>query len=182
MEIKHLKSMDKEGRVIYTSTFSKILSPGLRLGWIAANEMLSEKLVLAKQHIDVCTSALIQHIAYEAIKGGIIKRNLPNTKKLYKQKRDRMLNAMEQNFPEVCNWTKPVGGLFIFAWVPEKIDTGEMIKECVQKEKVAYLPGKPFYVDGKGTNTMRLNFTYPSMEMIDEGIQRIGKVIKQKIM
>lgn len=181
LEIEHLKSLDKEGRVIYMSTFSKILSPGLRLGWINAEEEFIEKFELAKQSMDLCTSPLVQYIAYGAIKEGVIQRNLPKSKALYKQKRDRMLDALSQFFPTGCRWTKPIGGLFIFAWVPEKIDTKEMLQDCIQKYGVAYVPGRSFFVDGSGKNTMRLNFTYPNMEMLDEGIKRISRAIKERL-
>jgi len=181
VEIRHLKSLDEEGRVIYMSTFSKILSPGLRLGWIAADEAFIEKLVMAKQSMDLCTSPLVQHIAYGALKRGVVRRNLPRSRALYRRKRDRMLEALERHMPEGCRWTRPIGGLFIFAWVPEKIDTGEMAMDCVRRHKVAYVPGRSFYVDGSGGNTMRLNFTYPSMEEIDEGVKRLGKAIEERL-
>ena len=181
IEIKHLKSLDTEGRVIYLSTFSKILSPGIRLGWIAAEESFIEKFVLAKQSMDLCTSPLLQYIAYGALKRKVIQNNLPKSRELYRQKRDIMLKALERYFPEGCRWTKPIGGLFIFAWVPENIDTKEMIQDCVQNHGVAYVPGRSFFVDGSGRNTMRLNFTYPSIDLIEEGIERLGNVIKQRI-
>jgi 2-aminoadipate transaminase len=181
IDIKHLKSMDSEGRVIYLSTFSKILSPGMRLGWIAAEESLIEKFVLVKQSMDLCTSRILQYIASEAIKRKIIHENLPKSCELYKNKRDRMLKALETYFPEGCQWTKPIGGLFIFAWLPEKIDAKEMIEDSVKNYGVAYVPGQSFFVDGSGRNSMRLNFTYSSMELIDEGIMRLGKVIRQRV-
>lgn len=180
MEIRHLKSMDSEGRVIYISTFSKILSPGLRLGWIAADESFVERFVLAKQSMDLCTSPLLQYIASEALNRNIIQENLPRSCELYRKKRDRMLAALDKHFPEDCRWTKPIGGLFIFAWAPESVDTKEMIMDSVNKYGVAYVPGQSFFVDGSGRNTMRLNFTFAKMEMIDEGIERLGKVIRQR--
>ncbi|KON30631.1 aminotransferase [miscellaneous Crenarchaeota group-15 archaeon DG-45] len=181
VEIRHLKSLDGEGRVIYMSTFSKILSPGLRLGWIAADEGFIEKLVMAKQSMDLCTSPLVQYIAYGALRDGVIRRKLPESRELYRRKRDRMLAALERHMPEGCRWTRPIGGLFIFAWAPEGVDTGEMIMDSVRKHGVAYVPGRGFYVDGSGANTMRLNFTYPSMEQIDEGIERLGEAIEERL-
>jgi 2-aminoadipate transaminase len=181
IQVKHLKSLDKEGRVIYMSTFSKILSPGLRLGWITADKDFINKFVLAKQSMDLCTSPLIQHIAYRAIKDGVVQKNLPKSKELYRRKRDKMLEAINNYFPEGCRWTKPIGGLFIFAWMPKEIDTKEMIQNCIQKYGVVYVPGQSFFVDGSGRNTMRLNFTYPSIDEIEQGIKKLGKVIKQRL-
>ncbi|MCW3992404.1 MAG: aminotransferase, partial [Candidatus Bathyarchaeota archaeon] len=140
-----------------------------------------EKLVMAKQSMDLCTSPLVQHIAYGALKEGVVRRNLPRSRELYRRKRDRMLEAMERYLPEGCRWTRPIGGLFIFAWAPEGVDTGEMIMDSVRKYGVAYVPGRGFHVDGSGGNTMRLNFTYPSMEEIDEGVKRLGKAIEERL-
>lgn len=176
-----LKSMDTEGRVIHLSTFSKILSPGLRLGWIVADDRLIEKFLLAKQGMDLCTSPLLQYIAYAALKRKVIQENLTKIRALYKTKRDKMLEALETHFPEGCKWTKPIGGLFIFAWVPERVNTKELIQDCVKKYKIAYVPGQSFFVDGSGTNTMRLNFSYPTMDEIEEGIKRLGQAIKERL-
>jgi 2-aminoadipate transaminase len=167
--------------VIHLSTFSKILSPGLRLGWIVADDRLIEKFVLTKQGMDLCTSPLLQYIAYGALKRKVIQENLPKIGALYKTKRDKMLEALETYFPDGCRWTRPVGGLFIFAWVPERVNTNELIQDCIKKYKVAYVPGQSFFVDGSGTNTMRLNFSYPTMDEIEEGIKRLGQAIKERL-
>ena len=181
IEVTPLKSMDTEGRVIYLSTFSKILSPGLRLGWIVADDRIIEKFVLAKQGMDLCTSPLVQYIAYGALKRKVIQENLPKICALYKTKRDSMLEALETYFPEGCRWTKPIGGLFIFVWLPERVNTKELIQDCIKKYKVAYVPGQSFFVDGSGKNTMRLNFSYPAMDEIEEGIKRLGQAIKERL-
>lgn len=181
IEVAPLKSMDAEGRVVHLSTFSKILSPGLRLGWIVADDKLIEKFVLAKQVMDLCTSPLLQYIAYGALKRRVIQENLTKIRALYKTKRDKMLEALETYFPDGCKWTRPIGGLFIFVWVPERVNTKELIKDCSKKYKVVYVPGQSFFVDGSGTNTMRLNFSYPTMEEIEEGIKRLGQAIKERL-
>ncbi len=181
IEVAPLKSMDAEGRVVHLSTFSKILSPGLRLGWIVADDKLIEKFVLAKQVMDLCTSPLLQYIAYGALKRKVIQENLTKIRALYKTKRDKMLEALETYFPDGCKWTRPIGGLFIFVWVPERVNTKELIKDCSKKYKVVYVPGQSFFVDGSGTNTMRLNFSYPTMEEIEEGIKRLGQAIKERL-
>jgi 2-aminoadipate transaminase len=100
---------------------------------------------------------------------------------LYKKKRDSMLEALETYFPEGCRWTRPIGGLFIFAWLPERVNTKELIQDCIKKHKIVYVPGQSFFVDGSGTNTMRLNFSYPAMDEIEEGIKRLGQAIKERL-
>jgi len=181
IDVTPLKSMDTEGRVIHLSTFSKILSPGLRLGWVVADDRLIEKFVLAKQGMDLCTSPLLQYIAYGALERKVIHENLIKIRALYKTKRDKMLEALETYFPEGCKWTNPIGGLFIFAWLPEKVNTKELIQDCIKKHKIAYVPGQSFFVDRSGTNTMRLNFSYPAMDEIEEGIKRLGQAIKERL-
>jgi 2-aminoadipate transaminase len=181
IDVTPLKSMDTEGRVIHLSTFSKILSPGLRLGWVVADDRLIEKFVLAKQGMDLCTSPLLQYIAYGALKRKVIHENLTKIRALYKTRRDKMLEALETYFPKGCKWTNPIGGLFIFAWLPEKVNTKELIQDCIKKHKIAYVPGQSFFVDRSGTNTMRLNFSYPAMDEIEEGIKRLGQAIKERL-
>ncbi len=181
IDVTPLKSMDTEGRVIHLSTFSKILSPGLRLGWVVADDRLTEKFVLAKQGMDLCTSPLLQYIAYGALERKVIHENLTKIRALYKTKRDKMLEALETYFPKGCKWTTPIGGLFIFAWLPEKVNTKELIQDCIKKHKIAYVPGQSFFVNGSGTNTMRLNFSYPAMDEIEEGIKRLGQAIKERL-
>jgi len=181
IDVTPLKSMDTEGRVIHLSTFSKILSPGLRLGWVVADDRLIEKFVLAKQGMDLCTSPLLQYIAYGALERKVIHENLTKIRALYKTKRDKMLEALETYFPHGCKWTTPIGGLFIFAWLPEKVNTKELIQDCIKKHKIAYVPGQSFFVDRSGTNTMRLNFSYPAMDEIEEGIKRLGQAIKERL-
>lgn len=181
IDVVPLKSIDSEGRVIYLSTFSKILFPGIRLGWVMADDTLIEKFVLAKQGMDLCTSPFLQYVAYAALERKVIQKNLSGTRALYRSKRDRMLEALESHFPEGCTWTTPIGGLFIFVRVPEKVNTKELILDSIKKYKVAYVPGQSFFVNGTGTNTMRLNFSYPSMDEIEEGIKRLGQAIKEKL-
>ena len=180
IDFRSIKSMDTEGRVIYLSTFSKILIPGLRLGWSVASEEIITKMALAKQAIDLCSPAFCQYIAAEALKRGVVDKQIPIIKKVYKNKRDLMLEALEKYFPEGCRWTRPVGGMFIFAYLPEKIDTSLMLEKAKQK-KVAYVPGRSFFVDGSGWNTMRLNFTFVNEEKIEEGIRRLAELIKEEL-
>ena len=181
VKVTPLVTLDNEDRVLYMSTFSKILSPGLRLGWIAGEKQIIEKISIAKQSMDLCTSTLTQYIAAEALRQGVIERHIPKVREVYRKKRDTMLKALEEYMPEGCRWARPIGGMFILAWTPEKIDTKKMLLKCIKKYKVAYVPGQSFYVDGSGTNTMRLNFTYPTVEQIDKGIQYLSEAIKEEL-
>jgi len=180
IEFKHLKAMDGTGRVIYLSTFSKILAPGLRIGWVAAHEDIIAILERAKQNLDLHTPTLSQYIAMEAIKRGVVERYIPIMRETYKRKRNVMLDALEDHFPPGCRWTKPVGGMFIFAYLPESIDTKEMLLKAIDAG-VAYVPGRAFFVDGSGWNTMRLNFSFPSEDKIIEGVKILGRVIREEL-
>lgn len=178
--IPSIYSLDNEGYVISLGTFSKILCPGLRLAWILGNKEIIEKLVIMKQATDLCTTVLNQLIAYEYCCQNDIDKNIESNVEIYRRKRNAMLEALDKYFPVEVTWTKPQGGFFVFATLPEYIDTGEMFKEAIE-ENVAYVPGGPFFADGKGQNTMRLSFCFPSVEDIDEGIKRLGKIIKKRI-
>jgi len=131
---------------------------------------------LYKQNVDLHTPTLTQMIAMEAIKRGVIQRQLPLIRRVYKEKRDVMLQAIEKYFPKEAKWSRPVGGMFVFAWLPEKIDTVKMLEESM-KRGVAYVPGSSFYYDYSGRNTMRLNFSYPTKEELEEGIRILGQTI-----
>ncbi|MDT7872095.1 MAG: PLP-dependent aminotransferase family protein [Sulfolobaceae archaeon] len=171
-----IKALDKSGRVIYTGTFSKILAPGLRLGWIVASEEFTRELELYKQNVDLHTPTFTQMIAMEAIRRGVIDRQIPKIKETYRKKRDVMLSAIEKYFPKTARWSRPVGGMFVFTWLPEKIDTVKMLDDAM-KRGVAYVPGSSFYYDYSGRNTMRLNFSYPSPEELEQGIKILGQTI-----
>jgi len=168
------------GNVIYTSTFSKILAPGLRLAWVVAPTDVITKLVQAKQGCDLHTSTLCQYIAYQVANDAWMKTHIQMIRKTYKERRDVMLKALEENMPEGVKWTKPKGGLFLWVTLPETIDTTEMFNLAV-KEKVAFVPGAPFYPLGGGKNTMRLNFSNSKPDLIVEGIKRLAKVIKDSL-
>ncbi len=174
-----LKAMDSEGRVIYLSTFSKIAAPGLRLGWVAASDEVIKWFELAKQSIDLHTSTLNQYIAAELLRRGVIERNIPRIKEIYRTKRDLMLQALNEYMPEGVTWTKPSAGMFIWLTTPKKIDTGEMLGTAIKKYGVAYVPGKSFYPNEDRHNDMRLNFTYPTPQQIFEGIRRLALVVKE---
>lgn len=173
-------SLDNEGYVINLGTFSKILCPGLRLAWVLGDKKIIEKIVIMKQATDLCTTILNQLIVYEYCRQNDIDKNIESNIKIYRKKRDVMLNALSKYFPSEASWTKPEGGFFIFVTLPEYIDVDEMFPEAIE-EGVAYVSGSAFFANGKGKNTMRLSFCYPKEEDIKEGIKRLGKVIKKRI-
>ena len=173
-------SLDNEGYVISLGTFSKILCPGLRLAWVLGDKKIIEKIVIMKQATDLCTTILNQLIVYEYCRQNDIDKNIESNIKIYRKKRDVMLNALSKYFPSEASWTKPEGGFFVFVTLPEYIDVDEMFPEAIE-EGVAYVSGSAFFANGKGKNTMRLSFCYPKEEDIEEGIKRLGKVIKKRI-
>jgi len=178
--IPSIYSLDNEGYVISLGTFSKILCPGLRLAWILGNKEIVGKIVIMKQATDLCTTILNQLIAYEYCSNYDIDKNIESNIEIYRKKRDVMLKSLDKYFPPEATWTKPEGGFFVFATLPEYIDTDEMFPEAI-KEKVAYVSGVPFFANGEGKNTMRLSFCYPNEKDIEEGIKRLANVIKKKI-
>jgi 2-aminoadipate transaminase len=179
-EIPAIKSLDKKGRVIYISTFSKILAPGFRLGWVIASKEIIDKFILAKQAMDLCTNVFSQYVAYEYINGGYLDKQVENIKKLYKRKRDIMLDSIKEYFPPGIKWTIPKGGMFIWITLPKNIDTRLMFQKALAK-KVAYVLGEAFYPEGGNYNSMRLNFSYSDDDSIREGIKRLAEVIKQEL-
>ena len=169
------------GNVLYLGTFSKTLAPGLRLGWIVAPLEVIDQLVMAKQGTDLHTSSFDQMLAYEIVKGGFLDQHVQIIRKVYQERRDVMLAALERCFPEGCSWTRPEGGLFLWARVPEWIDTGAMMADAANM-KVAYAPGFAFYADpARGHNTMRLNFSNAQPAQIEEGIRRLGNLLELKV-
>ncbi|MCD6276033.1 MAG: PLP-dependent aminotransferase family protein [Thermoplasmata archaeon] len=179
-KVPQLKALDKEGYVLYIGTLSKVLSPGMRIAFMIGNEEIIQKAVLAKQGIDLCTSPFVQYIAEEYIKGGYMREHIPKIIKLYKEKRDIMLDAIEDYFPDGVKWTRPDGGMFLWVTLPEHMDAGELLQKAIEN-KVVYVIGAAFYPHRDHRNTMRLNFTYPTNEQIEEGIKRLAKVIKEAL-
>jgi len=170
-----------EGNVLYLGTFSKTLAPGLRLGWVVAPVEIIDQLVMAKQGVDLHTSTFNQMLAWEMVKDGFMDEHIRVIRRVYRERRDVMLAALERYFPEGCSWTHPEGGLFLWARVPEWLDTAELLQEAIQF-KVAYVPGFAFYTEpGRGRNTMRLNFSNAQPAQIEEGIRRLGEMLKRVI-
>jgi len=181
VDITPLKAYDEEDRVIYMSTISKILAPGLRIGWLACPSGVTRKLELIKQYMDLHTPTLNQFIVAEAIRTGLVSQHAHKLSPFYKKKRDTMLKAIKDYFPENVWYTEPVGGFFVFVYVNKKgFDTGKLLYKAIDKYKVAYVPGKSFHTDGTGENSMRLSFSYPPPDLIEEGIRRIAELIKNE--
>jgi 2-aminoadipate transaminase len=166
--------------VIYLSTFSKTLAPGIRLGWVTAPGRVIDRLIMAKQAADLHTSTFVQMVANDICQRGILKRHVQIIRKVYKERRDVMLAAMEEFFPEGVTWTRPQGGMFLWVRLPEKVDAAKLLRVALE-EKVAFVPGAAFFPNGGGHNTMRLNYSNASPEMIREGIRRLGRAIAREI-
>ncbi len=166
--------------VIYIGTLSKILSPGIRLGWAVAPPPVMEKIVLGKQAADLCTSTLTQYFVREYFAEGHWRDYVESLIELYRSRRDAMLEALRRHFPPQAHWTQPAGGLFIWATLPDYIDTTDLLAKAL-RENVAFVPGQAAYVDGRGGSSMRLNFSASGESEIDEGIRRIGQVVWEQV-
>lgn len=168
------------GGVLYLGTLSKTLAPGLRLGWIVAPEEVMTRLVQMKQGADLHTSTFVQMIAYEAAHGGFLDRHVRRIREIYGERRNAMLAALERHMPPEVEWTHPEGGLFLWVTLPAGFDSREVLAEAIQ-EKVAFVPGVSFFPNGGGERTLRLNFSYCTPEVIEEGVRRLGGVIGRRM-
>jgi 2-aminoadipate transaminase len=168
------------GNVIYLSTFSKLLAPGLRLAWAVAPPQVIQRLVMTKQAADLHTSSFNQQVAYEVGKGGFLDEHVKVIRATYKERRDVMLEMMDEMFPAEMRWTKPQGGMFLWGMMPEGADAAEVLKIAIER-KVAFVPGAAFHPNGGGANTMRINFSYSSPQLIREGITRLGASLKEAL-
>jgi len=181
--IPSILSMDTEGRVIMMVTFSKVLCAGLRLAvMIATHEDLMDALVRAKQATDLCTSKLTQHLAARYMLDYGLDSHLEDIRPIYREKRNAMTDALEKYMPkgEGIRWTEPDGGLFIWVWLPDGIDSQEMLQRAIE-HKVAYVPGAAAHVDRSGHNTMRLSFSLSTPAQIEEGIRRLALVVTEEM-
>ena len=170
-----MKSRDDDGRVIYLGSFSKVLAPGLRCGWIVAPKPLLEKLEIAKQSADLCSGMLDQSIVEELVSGGELGPQIERVRAFYRGKRGVLIEELERHFSGGAKWTPADGGLFTFVTLHDDVDTSTRVADAVANG-VAFIPGAQFFVDGSGRNTMRLTFAKEGDARIREGIARLAKV------
>jgi 2-aminoadipate transaminase len=175
-----LRALDGGVYVMYLGTFSKILSPGIRLGWIVAPPPVLEKVNLGKQATDLCTSTLSQLMVQAYFEEGGWRDYVDSLADIYRARRDTMLDALAEFFPPEATWTRPRGGLFIWVTLPEFIDTTDLLARAL-RENVAFVPGEAAYLDGRGRSSMRLNFSGSGEDAIREGIRRIGEVVNEQV-
>jgi 2-aminoadipate transaminase len=163
--------------VIMLKTFSKMLFPGMRMGWLVGEPFLIEKIIMLKQSVDLCTPSFTQLILAEFIKRGKMKQTIQKAIECYKPKSEAMLNALDEHMPEAVKWSRPRGGMFLWLVLPDRIDTKEIFMKAIENN-VAYVIGKPFHCDNSGSNTLRLNYSFPSVEQIKEGTKKLANTIK----
>ena len=168
---------DGAGWVIYCSTFSKILAPGTRLGWVVAPQPVLRKMNLGKQGADLCASTLSQRFVIEYLRRYDWRDHVGRLNGIYRSRRDAMLSALDDYFPGEATWTRPAGGLFVWATLPDFVDTRDLLARATSQREVAFVPGEAAFRDGRGKHSMRLNFSYVDEDTIREGIRRLGETI-----
>jgi len=166
--------------VISLGTFSKTLAPGLRIAWVNAPKLITSIFEKVKQCTDLHTNTFTQYMIYSFLNAGKLDNHIKRLVKNYGDKRNLMLQEMENHFPEGMKWTKPEGGLFLWVELPNKMSSSQLFQKAIE-QKVAYVHGKPFYPHGENDNTLRLNFSNATHETISEGIRRLAKVIKDNM-
>jgi 2-aminoadipate transaminase len=174
-----LRALDSDF-VIYASTFSKILSPGVRLGWAAAPPPVLEKMNIGKQASDLCSSSISQYFVSTYFESRPWEEYVRSLIEIYRRRRDVMLDALAEQFPREAEWTHPEGGLFIWVTLPDYIDTTDLLARALD-EHVAFVPGRSAYLDGRGGSSMRLNFSGVDENQIREGIRRLGEVVREQV-
>jgi 2-aminoadipate transaminase len=182
-DLPHLVGLGRRGprsgsNVLHIGTFSKVLAPGLRVGWVLAPEQVIDKLVLAKQAVDLHTSTLAQCITFELVSGGFLEQHVPMLRAAYKQRRDALLAGLDQFMPDDVSWTRPDGGMFLLVRLPDALNATDVLAHALQR-KVAFVPGDQFHLDGQGTNTLRLNFTNAPPERLVEGARRLADAVHE---
>ncbi len=175
-----LYELDRGEFVIYLGTFSKILSPGIRLGWSVAPGPVLQKMNIGKQAADLCSSSLTQHFAAAYFEHGRWRDYLGSLVDIYRTRRDTMLAALHEHFPREAEWTRPEGGLFVWVTLPDYLDTTDLLARALG-EHVAFVPGRAAFMDGRGGSSLRLNFSGVDEDEIREGVRRIGKVLREQV-
>ncbi|HEV2087156.1 MAG TPA: PLP-dependent aminotransferase family protein [Cryptosporangiaceae bacterium] len=167
-------------RVIYVGTLSKILAPGLRVGWLVAPEPVRDKLVLLKEAADLCQSNLTQYVAEQWFATQPWQQQVDVFRGVYRERCEAMLAQLDASFPPSCRWTVPTGGFFVWGQLPAGIDSRELLAKALG-ERVAYVPGAAFYADGSGANALRLSFCFPPPARIAEGVRRLGELVAEEV-
>jgi 2-aminoadipate transaminase len=177
--LKPIKSHDGAENVIHMSTFSKVLAPGLRVAWIVGPKEVVRRIELAKETGDLCTSTLSQKLILEYLKRDWLDAHLAEVRGFYETKCILMLAALENHMSSLAKWSRPQGGLFLWVELLQQIDTLPLLRQAVEQERVAFIPGQPFFVDGSGSNTLRLSFSNVSDDNINLGLEKISRLIAQ---
>lgn len=175
-----LKALDRYGLVIYVNSFSKIGFPGLRVGWVAASRIVIEHLNAEKQRSDLHASLLAQAAIWEFVRRGALARHLARSRKTYAARRDSMLDALGRHFPAEAEWTRPAGGMALWVRLPAGVNTSQLFLQAADAG-VTFSPGESFYGSAPETNRLRLTFTQATPEEIDEGVRRLGAIIKTRL-
>ncbi len=179
--VPSIKHFDNAGNVVYLTSFSKIISPGLRIGVAVGNKEVIRKMAIGKQGADVSTCNLSQLIVNRFLESGLIKKNIERALPVYREHKTAMIKAINQYMPEEYKYIDTEGGLFLWGHVEADMDMSKILLEAIEKYSVAYIQGSVFYVDGSGLNTFRLNFSNASLEQIDKGIHSLGNLLKDKL-
>ena len=177
-QLPTLHSMNPEG-VVHMGSFSKVLAPGLRVGYIIAPEKLHGKLVQAKQAADLHTPSFTQRIVHEVVKNGFLDEHIPKIRTLYGEQCQTMLAALDEHFPDSVSWNRPVGGMFIWVNLPEHVDATAVLEKAIA-ENVAFVPGAPFFANEPQKNTLRLSFVTVPRDKIVEGVARLGRILTRE--
>ncbi len=179
-DVRPIRADDASGRVVYLSSFSKTLAPGYRVAWIDAPAPVAAKLELAKQAADLCTGELDQRIVYEACRRGILDRQAPVLRRYYQAKRDVMLGALREHFGDALSWPDPRGGFFLWATLPPNVDADVLVARAVE-HGVVYVAGQAFFVNGSGRHFVRLSFSAPAPDRIEEGVRRLAAAVREEV-
>jgi 2-aminoadipate transaminase len=179
-DTRPIKADDRDGRVVYLSSFSKTLAPGCRVAWIAAPAELAAKFEVAKQAADICTGALDQRIIWQAIERGVLAAQGPRLRAHYQHKRTVMEQALREHVGDVLAWPEPRGGFFIWVTAPASVDADRLLDRAM-RHRVIFVVGNAFFVDGGGANTLRLSFSAPTPDRIAEGVRRLGAALGEAL-
>jgi 2-aminoadipate transaminase len=179
-DTRPIKADDAAGRVVYLSSFSKTLSPAFRVAWMTAPASLISRFETAKQCLDLCTSDFNQHFVVEAVRRGVLDRQIPRLRAFYQAGRTAMEQALRRRLGSAASWVTPRGGFFLWVTLPEATDTRALLPRAMQRG-VIYVAGSAFFVDGTGANTLRLAFSLVSTERIVEGVERLGAAVDEEV-